>query len=166
MKQPHTDLPGGITVGFAAGVIALMASAVTASDLVEIQPLTDRILMLHFNDGHAQHHQRGQPRSEQKVFVDPLDVGAAARSENYTVTSADDPAYRESKSSLSVSRKSKGTDFAWFVDKWNPPDSRIECRGALSPQGGRGRVGVMRLCGDRISAIRRFARCECFGGDV
>jgi len=118
MKRPHIDLSSGITAGFTAGVIALMASLATASDLVEIQPLTDRIVMLHFNDGYVQHHQRGQPRSEEKVLVDPLDVDAASRAQDYAVTSTDDPAYRQSKSPLSVSRKSKGTDFAWFVDKW------------------------------------------------
>ena len=34
-----------------------------ASELVDLQPLTERILMLHFNDGHVQHHQRGEPLS-------------------------------------------------------------------------------------------------------
>ena len=118
MKRPPIDLSGRIAAGFTAGVIALMASFAAASDLVEIQPLTDRIVMLHFNDGHVQHHQRGQPRSDEKVFVDPLDVVAAAQVQSYTVTSPDDPAYREAKGPQSVSRKSKGTDFAWFVDKW------------------------------------------------
>jgi len=62
---------------------------------VDLQPLTERILMLHFNDGHVQHHQRGEPRNAEKVFTDPLDVAAASRAETYTVTSPDDPAYRE-----------------------------------------------------------------------
>jgi hypothetical protein len=90
----------------------------SASELVDLQPLTERILMLHFNDGHVQHHQRGEPRSAEKVFTDPLDVVAASRPESYSATSTDDPAYREKQSPLGVGRKSKGTDFAWFVDKW------------------------------------------------
>jgi hypothetical protein len=84
------------------------------AELMEVQPLTERILMLHFNEGHVQHHQRGEPRSAEKVLTDPLDVVAAARAENYTVTSADDPAYRQKRVPLSVGRKSKGTDFAWY----------------------------------------------------
>jgi len=84
-----------------------MHSDATASELVEVQPLTERILMLHFNDGHVQHHLRGEPRSAEKVFTDPLDVVAAARAESYTVTSADDPAYRQKRLPLSVGRKSK-----------------------------------------------------------
>ncbi len=95
-----------------------MTPHAAASELVDLQPLTERILMLHFNDGHVQHHQRGEPRSAEKVFTDPLDVVAASRLETYAVASADDPAYREKKLPISVGRKSKGTDFAWFVDKW------------------------------------------------
>jgi hypothetical protein len=85
---------------------------------VEVQPLTERILLLHFSDGHVQHHQRGEPRGAEKVIVDPLDVVAASRPESYTVTSSDDAAYHEKRFPQSVGRKSKGTDFAWFVDKW------------------------------------------------
>ena len=51
-----------------------IAPPAAASELVDFQPLTERILMLHFNDGHVQHHQRGEPRSAEKVFTDPLDV--------------------------------------------------------------------------------------------
>ena len=74
-----------------------MTPHAAASELVDLQPLTERILMLHFNDGHVQHHQRGEPRSAEKVFTDPLDVVAASRLETYAVASADDPAYREKK---------------------------------------------------------------------
>ena len=114
----YTDRPSWIAAALAAGIIGFVITRATASGLVEIQPLTDHIVMLHFNDGHVQHHQRGQPRSDEKVIVDPLDVEAAARAASYAVTSPDDPAYREAKAPSSVSRKSKGTDFAWFVDKW------------------------------------------------
>jgi hypothetical protein len=89
-----------------------------ASELVDLQPLTERILMLHFNDGHVQHHQRGEPRTAEKVFTDPLDIVAASRPETYAIASPDDLAYLEKKFPKSVGRKSKGTDFAWFVDKW------------------------------------------------
>ncbi len=95
-----------------------MVQPAAASDLVALQPLTDRILLLHFNDGHVEHHRRGEPRSAEKVVSDPLDVTAASRPETYAVASPDDPAYRERRTPQSVGRKSKGTDFAWFVDKW------------------------------------------------
>jgi endoglucanase len=117
MRLP-ADPSGWMAAVLAAGIVILGTTLATASELVEVQPLTDRILMLHFNDGYVQHHQRGQPRSDEKVFVDPLDVDAASRATSYAVASPDDPAYREAKSPSAVHRKSKGTDFAWFVDKW------------------------------------------------
>ena len=40
------------------------------------------------------------------------------RLESFKILSTDDPAYREGKSPISIGRKSKGTDFAWFTDKW------------------------------------------------
>src|SRR5664279_4586005 len=101
-----------------SALLPWLTPTAAASDLVDLQPLTERILMLHFNDGHVQHHQRGEPRSAEKVFTDPLDVVAASRPETYAITSTDDPAYRETKLPKSIGRKSKGTDFAWFVDKW------------------------------------------------
>src|SRR5215472_8308773 len=101
-------------------MIALLGAAVRAfaSDLVDVQPLTDRILMLHFKDGYVQHHLRGHPRTDERVIVDPLDVEAAVRPDSYRIECADDPAYRVPKSPARVSRKAKGTDFAWFVDRW------------------------------------------------
>jgi len=54
-----------------ASLMPWMTSPGAASELVDVQPLTERIVMLHFNDGHVQHHQRGEPRGAEKVFADP-----------------------------------------------------------------------------------------------
>ncbi len=89
-----------------------------AADLVAMQPLTDRIVMLHFDDGYVEHHKKGQPRSAEKVVTVPLDVSRAARPASYAVSSADDPAFKKPLAPVRVGRKSKGTDFAWFVDKF------------------------------------------------
>jgi hypothetical protein len=74
--------------------------------------------MLHFNEGHVIHHQRGQSRSDEKVIISPLDTEAASRPFTYSVRSPDDEHYSKAQAPLQVGRKSKGTDFAWFVDKW------------------------------------------------
>ena len=97
-------------------VALLAAQAARASEIVDVLPLTDRIVMLHFNDGHVIHHKDGQARSDEKVVVDPLDTAAASRPETYEIVSADDPAYAAARRPADVGRKSKGTDFAWFVD--------------------------------------------------
>ena len=52
--------------------------------------MTDRIVMLHFRDGHVIHHQRGQSRSDEQVLVSPLDAAAASQPAAYEITSADD----------------------------------------------------------------------------
>jgi hypothetical protein len=96
----------------------LAADVCRASDLVDVLPLTDRIVMLHFDDGYVVHHKRGQARSDEQVIVDPLDVEAASRPDSYGIASADDPAYAQPRTPADVGRKSKGTDFAWFVDTW------------------------------------------------
>ncbi len=99
-------------------VVLCLANCARASELLEVLPLTDQIILLHFNDGHVIHHQRGQSRSEEKVVTDPLDTAAASSAQTYTITSQEDARYAQSHHPVQVGRKSKGTDFAWFVDKW------------------------------------------------
>jgi hypothetical protein len=74
--------------------------------------------MIHFKDGYVIHHKIGQAREDEQVVQDPLDVRIAATPASYWIQSATDPAYKEPKTPLSVGRKSKGTDFAWHVDRW------------------------------------------------
>ncbi len=89
-----------------------------APKMVEVLPLTDRVLMLHLDEGYVVHHRRGMARSDERVVASPLDTAAASHPESYRVRSADDPAYATPLAPSSVGRKSKGTDFAWFVDRW------------------------------------------------
>ncbi|MBC8139187.1 MAG: glycoside hydrolase family 9 protein, partial [Fibrella sp.] len=86
--------------------------------LVAVQPLTDRILMLHFDDGYVEHHRKGQPRSAEKVVTVPLDVDRAALPRSYRISSTGDVAFKQPLVPVRVGRKSKGTDFAWFADKF------------------------------------------------
>ena len=106
----------------AVGALVLKMSALSAyacaSDVVEVLPVNDRIVMLHFKDGYVVHHSKGQRRSNEKVVTNPLDVSMATRVTNYRIISSDDPAYRQPQTPIQVGRKSKGTDFAWFADKW------------------------------------------------
>ena len=94
------------------------ADARDAPALVDVLPLTDHIIMLHFDEGHVIHHKRGMARADEQVIIHPLDTSAASRPESYSIRSPDDPAYATARTPASVARKSKGTDFAWFVDGW------------------------------------------------
>ncbi len=87
-----------------------------ATELVEVLPLTDRILLLHFNEGHVIHHQRGQSRSDEKVVISPLDTGAASKPSTYAVKSPDDDHYQSPQAPVQVDRKSKGTGSGEFTD--------------------------------------------------
>jgi endoglucanase len=98
--------------------VLLIAQAARASEVVDVLPLTDRIVMVHFNDGYVIHHKDGHPRSDEQVVVTPLDTAAASRPGSYAITSPDDPAYAAAQQPKEVGRKSKGMDFAWFVDTW------------------------------------------------
>ena len=98
--------------------VFLYCWSVHGTELVEAMPLTDRILLLHFNEGHVVHHQRGQGRSNEQVIISPLDVTAATKPTTYSIRSLDDEQYCKAQAPVEVGRKSKGTDFAWFVDKW------------------------------------------------
>jgi endoglucanase len=99
-------------------ILALLSFGASASELLEVMPLTSGIVMLHFKDGHVIHHQRGQSRSDEKVVVDPLDTAAASKVSSYSISSPDDGRYAQRRSPEHVGRKTNGTDFAWFVDKW------------------------------------------------
>lgn len=95
-----------------------------AADLIALQPLTARIIMVQIKDGYVQHHQRGQPRSQEKVITDPVDVALATQTQTWSLVSDHDPAYKTARHPVKIGRKSKGTEFAWFVDSWDNVNQR------------------------------------------
>ena len=104
--------------------LAGAAPMARASEVLDVSPITDRIVLLRFQDGAVIHHKRGQKRSEESVVGTPLDTGAAAKPAAYKLQSGDDPIYRAGLAPTAVGRKSKGTDFAWITDRWT--DGRVE----------------------------------------
>lgn len=87
------------------------------SELTEALPLTDRVILLHFDDGYIRHHERGMPRTREAAIVDPLNVSAASITNTYRVTSPDDSNW-QAAAPVQIWRKSKGTDFGWFMERW------------------------------------------------
>lgn len=106
-----------------AALFAIVPAPARASDLVEVLPLTDRVVMLHFDDGHVVYHRRGESRGKDRAVVSPLDARAASEPERYTIGSTDDPAYARPRHPLVVGRKSKGTEFACRCD-WSERERR------------------------------------------
>src|SRR5437868_1567714 len=71
--------------------IALLCLTATfrasASEIVDVLPLTNRILMVHFQDGHVVHHKKGQKRTDEQVVAKPLDLEQAVLRANYRLSS-------------------------------------------------------------------------------
>ena len=96
----------------------LFLSTVKASDLVEVLPLTNQILVLHFDDGYAVYHKKGQQRSNERVVVEQLNTTEAVKPLNYIFTSTDDSNYSSGKNPQTIGRKTKGTEFTWMCQSW------------------------------------------------
>ncbi len=111
---------------YAANLLFLHAIvfSVNASDITEVLPLTRNIIMVHFYDGYGIYHKTGQPRSDDRVVVSPLDVTRARQEDSYAITSANDQAYAHPLPPLTVGRKTKGAEFTWMCQGW---DNTLGC---------------------------------------
>src|SRR5512133_3488626 len=89
-----------------------------ASDIVEVLPLTNKILMLHFDDGYAIYHKKGQARSNERVVVELVNTAEAVKPLNYLLKSTDDLNYSAGLKPTDVGRKTKGTEFTWLCQSW------------------------------------------------
>jgi len=95
--------------------VFLILSPLQASKFVEITPVTNKILLLHFNDGYVDHHELGQTSNNDVTYNNPLDVNRAANRSTYIITSENDEYYKTGRNPVNVGRKSKGSD---FTRKW------------------------------------------------
>jgi hypothetical protein len=92
--------------------LALLCENASASKFKQLLPVTDKILMLHFDDGYVEHYGLGQAGNDDRVVKSELLLIWAMRTASYTLSSADDPDYAMPLSPLKVGRKSKGKDFS------------------------------------------------------
>ena len=99
-------------------ILLFLKFAVKASDIVEVIPLTNKILMVHFDDGYAVYHKKGQTRSNERVVVELLNTTEAVKPLNYSLKSADDSHYTEGVNPINIGRKTKGTEFTWLCQAW------------------------------------------------
>jgi endoglucanase len=99
--------------------LASLCAKVKASEIVEVLPLTNKIILVHFDDGYVQQHTSGQKRSDDIVFDFPLAIPQATTLSTYLLSSTNDVSYNTAKNPFDFSRKSKGTEFAWYCDGWN-----------------------------------------------
>jgi hypothetical protein len=93
-----------------------------ASDVVEVLPLTNKILMVRFDDGYVIYHKSGQKRTQESMVVDPLDIAKATTLSSFSLTSSDDAAYSSAKNPTEIGRKSKGTSVSHMCEGWGGSD--------------------------------------------
>jgi len=75
-----------------------------ASDVVAVLPLTNKILMLHFDDGYAQYHTKGQARDNEYVVTEKLDVSRAVEIDSCQITNENDSDYAEALHRVDIGR--------------------------------------------------------------
>lgn len=86
------------------------------SDLLRVLPVTNRILLLQFREGHIKYggvrpDGTFAPQGQNTVFYAPMDIKAATEAARYRITSADDKAYANPANPVRVGYKAKGNDF-------------------------------------------------------
>jgi hypothetical protein len=97
---------------FAAVSVLSLPHAARAATLTGVSPVTDRVLLLSFDDAvTVRHESKGGTGADGFVETAPLDTAKAALPVSYRITSTDDPAYRGGLAPSKVGRKSKGHDF-------------------------------------------------------
>jgi hypothetical protein len=94
-----------LTISLVALFIFQMISF--ASDLKSVSVLTDQILVLHFSDGYIEYHGYHQKGADDVTVKDELDVDSANKITSYSLSSADDPAYKIPEIPVRIGRKSK-----------------------------------------------------------
>ena len=64
-------MPRALRTPAAMLLAALASSTARAADVVAVLPLTDRILLVHLDEGHVVHHKLGEPRANEPVVASP-----------------------------------------------------------------------------------------------
>lgn len=91
-----------------------------AQSVVSIRPLTDRVIVVHVDEGSITYHGNGESTAGDVVSGVPLETVVADpfTTANFLIASTDDPNYTAPRSPVELNRKSKGTDFANFCEGW------------------------------------------------
>lgn len=102
---------------WAALLVLLAALPLSAADLINVLPVTDEVLLIHFKEGHIEYNGvrpdgTYEPQTENRVHsARLLDIRAATDATRYRVTSGDDSAYTGGRSPVTIGYKAKGTEF-------------------------------------------------------
>ncbi len=106
-----------ITQFFAAVFLISLINSLHSADLIRIQPITNKILVVHFDEGHIDYFGIHQDRfNGNKIYFETLSGTGATFMSNYTITSPDDEQYSQAQTPVAIGRKTKGVDFNNLYD--------------------------------------------------
>ncbi|MEL6987378.1 MAG: cellulase N-terminal Ig-like domain-containing protein [Bacteroidota bacterium] len=89
-----------------------------ASTIVDIRPLTNEILVVHFDEGSINHAKNGSFYQSAVANANPLNTNLAVNLNSYSIQSNEDEHYALGKSPVNINRKSKPTDIAFLCEGW------------------------------------------------
>ena len=93
-------------------VLSMLSLRMFASDIVEAVFITNRIILVHFDDGSVKHHTAGQSIFADVLTDNPLNLTNAMNKMNYQLQSFEDANYAVAKNPDSLGRKTKATEFS------------------------------------------------------
>ncbi len=89
------------------------------SQVAEVRPLSDKILVVHFDEGFIEHAKPGEDLNNEIPNVTPLDINTAINTSSYALQSNDDSNYSISENPNTIYRKSKPTSIANLCEGWD-----------------------------------------------
>ncbi len=93
-------------------VVMILSVGVRASDVTEIIPVSDKLIMIRFDDGYIYHYGYHEKSEDCVSYMYPLDTVKADNPLSYTLQSPDDPSFATAVNPVSTGRKTKGHDFS------------------------------------------------------
>lgn len=91
-------------------VLLGFSGVLKASDLIEIQPVTNKIVMLKFDDGFVRQSGYQEDADAEVIDIVALNTTLAGLVSSFSITSSDDGNYASALQPLSIGRKSKPDD--------------------------------------------------------
>ena len=108
-----------ILLSLSAGTNTIAQNTIPGGgDLMEISPVTDKILMIHIRDGHIITYGMNEGPDDNVIFHAPTELDRAMNPENYAISSSDDLNYSNRRNAVETGRKSKGWD---YQNGWDDP---------------------------------------------
>jgi hypothetical protein len=89
--------------------------ALRASDLMDVVPVTNKILMVYIRDGHIDSYGIGQGPGNNITYQNATNLTLAMTLSRYSITSSGDGNYATAKNPINIGRKSKAVD---YNDEW------------------------------------------------